>query len=68
MPNKEEWDKWIDNTTKIKNLYGWQRFSDGTEIEFKYRSGIIYYRTPRDARYRKIVTKAWKPKRVSDAT
>jgi len=68
MLNKEEWDKWIDNTTKIKNLYGWQRFSDGTEIEFKYKSGIIYYRSQGDARYKKIVTKAWRPKQVSDAT
>ena len=55
MPKKEEWDKWIDDTTQIKNLYGWQRFSDGTEVEFKYRNGIIYYRTQGDARYKKIV-------------
>ena len=68
MPNIEEWEKWIDATTKIENLYGWQRFSDGTEIEFKYKSGIIYYRSQGDTRYKKIVTKAWRPKQVKDAT
>ena len=67
MPKKEEWDKWIDNTTKIKNLYGWYRFSDGTEVEYKCRKGVIYYKTQGEAHYKKIVTKEWKPKRVSDA-
>jgi hypothetical protein len=62
MPKKKEWDKWIDDITKIKTLHGFQRFSDGIEVEFKNRKGIIYYKTQGEARYRKIVTKERKHK------